>query len=992
MKAGLVGRWARVAIACAAVFGFGRAWAGTVHYVPADFATLAEALASDSVVDGDVIQLAQGYHAPTTSASTNYLGEIAKAVTVRGDDNPAKVLLDCGGSGGIVLSHPDAQLYGVTLSNILVNVSAPAVKVNKGLASNLEVVSLSNKGLNKGLAVVIGKDGVFADSKVRNVYISTYSYLIDMTGGKLQRVEIKGCTAYNGTVRAVAADGCRPQIEDCVFNGNQSLSYSALVVTDADVSRCTFLKQSQVTLFGINGSSTFNRCVVTNNAPSRGGASHHMFACASDSRLYMTNCLIAANTMATGRAVNLAAGAKVECCHVTIANNKSTSGVSAGFGGDGTAAKPASVNLRNCVVWNNTVGGSVTNFSASSVNTSYSVTGCCLAEADLFAGEGNITDDPLFENAARGDYTPSRQSPLIDAAAEVEAVTEDVYGVSRPKADGYVGPDIGCCEAFFPLEIVLTLDRPSDFAPCAVTLSAQIVGTWAHTLSDISWSWRYVRRFDGKTSDGEKDTEGPQCTFSDLQVGRYDFTCTAVANEPKWTVVVSTTNDAFVAGVGTVYVSNDGSDEWPYATPETAARDLNAAIAVAGQRVVLQPGRYKFAHAVESKSGLNCIGAIRAPITVGGAGKPKDVLIDCDGYGGIVLDHPGAVLSGMTFSNMLVSASAPAVKVVQGVASNIDVMALTSVAIKKYPAVSIETEGLLVDSVVRGFYIQEYGSYVVDMVGGEMRRVTVKDCTPYGMPIRAASSNGRRPFLNGCTLINNQALSYSAASLSNADVADSSFYGKSARRALFSLSGDISFTRCAITNNAVWDASTASFACAANSRTCMTNCLVAKNSNTIKDACLVKLAGGAKVELVNTTLADNTASTGVSGAFGGDGTEANPAVLTLCNSIVWNNKAQGEVVNFASSMPNTSVSMSHCCCAEAASFGGRANVTTDPLFVNATKGDYHLQKKSPCVNGGTSRYWTETDVDLDGNPRVFNCTDIGCYESPYGAGFLIFLR
>ena len=59
---------------------------GTVHYVPADFATLAEALASDSVVDGDVIQLAQGYHAPTTSASTNYLGEIAKAVTVRGDE------------------------------------------------------------------------------------------------------------------------------------------------------------------------------------------------------------------------------------------------------------------------------------------------------------------------------------------------------------------------------------------------------------------------------------------------------------------------------------------------------------------------------------------------------------------------------------------------------------------------------------------------------------------------------------------------------------------------------------------------------------------------------------------------------------------------------------------------------------------------------------------------------------------------------------------
>ena len=986
-----VRRMALIAFAICPLVALRAGAAGFVHYVPADFETLAEALASDSVVDGDVIQLAQGYHAPTTSASTNYLGEIAKAVTVRGDDNPAKVLLDCGGRGGIVLSHPDAQLYGVTLSNILVNVSAPAVKVNKGLASNLEVVCPANLTLLKGLAVVIGKDGVFADSKVKNVHVRTYSYLIDMSGGKLQRVEIKGCTAYSGMVRAVATDGCRPQIEDCVFNGNESLSYSAMVVTDADVSRCTFLKQSQVTLFGINGSSTFNRCVVTNNAPSRGGASHHMFACASDSRLYMTNCLIAANTMATGRAVNLAAGAKVECCHVTIANNKSTSGVSAGFGGDGTEAKPASVDLRNCVVWNNTVGGSVTNFSASSVNTSYSVTGCCLAEADQFAGEGNIAVDPGFENAARGDYTPSRQSPLIDAAVEVEAVTEDVYGVSRPKADGYVGPDIGCCEAFFPLEIVLTMDKVIDFAPCDVTLAAQIIGTWAHTLSDITWKWKYVRHFNGQDAESEVSTSVPQHTLPWLQVGSYDFICTAIANSPERTQLVTVTNNAFTAGVGTVYVANDGSNEWPYSTRETAARDLNTAMATAGRSVVIAPGRYSFGHAVEAKSGLNCIGAIRSPIRVGGEGKPKDVLIDCGGYGGIVVDHPDAVLCGMTFSNLLVSASAPAVKVVQGVASNIDVMAL-SVGIKKWPAVSIETEGLLVDSVVRGFYLNDWGSYVIDMAGGEMRRVTVKDCTPYGMPIRAASSNGRRPLINGCTLINNQALSYAAASLSNADVADSCFYSKNARRALFSLSGDISFTRCAITNNAVWDSSAASFACAANSRTCMTNCLVAKNSNTIADACLVKMAGGARMELVNTTLADNTASAGVSGAFGGDGTEASPAVVTLCNSIVWNNLAQGEVVNFAPSMPNTVLTVANCCCNAADLPPGSANVTDDPRFANAAKGDYHLLRRSPCINAGLRCGWRTTDVDMDGKRRAYGRPDLGCYETPYGMGRAVYVR
>jgi hypothetical protein len=60
--------------------------------------------------------------------------------------------------------------------------------------------------------------------------------------------------------------------------------------------------------------------------------------------------------------------------------------------------------------------------------------------------------------------------------------------------------------------------------------------------------------------------------------------------------------------------------------------------------------------------------------------------------------------------------------------------------------------------------------------------------------------------------------------------------------------------------------------------------------------------------------------------------------------------------------------------------GTDGNIDADPLFVNASGGDYHLAGGSPAINAGTTigapRY------DLDGAPRDAR-PDIGAYE--YGA-------
>lgn len=57
------------------------------------------------------------------------------------------------------------------------------------------------------------------------------------------------------------------------------------------------------------------------------------------------------------------------------------------------------------------------------------------------------------------------------------------------------------------------------------------------------------------------------------------------------------------------------------------------------------------------------------------------------------------------------------------------------------------------------------------------------------------------------------------------------------------------------------------------------------------------------------------------------------------------------------------------------------NINTNPLFVNAGAGDFHLQPSSPCINtGDTAGVNGITTTDLDANNRFYGGIDMGCYE------------
>jgi len=74
---------------------------------------------------------------------------------------------------------------------------------------------------------------------------------------------------------------------------------------------------------------------------------------------------------------------------------------------------------------------------------------------------------------------------------------------------------------------------------------------------------------------------------------------------------------------------------------------------------------------------------------------------------------------------------------------------------------------------------------------------------------------------------------------------------------------------------------------------------------------------------------------------------------------------------------------------------GAGNISVDPMFVNLSGDDYHLQTGSPCIDSGNNTY-AITPTDFEGNPRILDgdldlmaIVDMGADEySPADAGLI----
>ncbi len=141
------------------------------------------------------------------------------------------------------------------------------------------------------------------------------------------------------------------------------------------------------------------------------------------------------------------------------------------------------------------------------------------------------------------------------------------------------------------------------------------------------------------------------------------------------------------------------------------------------------------------------------------------------------------------------------------------------------------------------------------------------------------------------------------------------------------------------------------------------------------------------LRISNNTIANNTASSGDGGGI----YVHFDAYPTITNTILWGNGDELYVT------PGESVLISFSDIDDVNYNGPNANISTDPLFVNPSAGDYHLLPGSPAIDTGTNTsdptYGSVVDdiigtlrpLDGDGNGPASgdgSDYDMGAYEMP----------
>ena len=146
----------------------------------------------------------------------------------------------------------------------------------------------------------------------------------------------------------------------------------------------------------------------------------------------------------------------------------------------------------------------------------------------------------------------------------------------------------------------------------------------------------------------------------------------------------------------------------------------------------------------------------------------------------------------------------------------------------------------------------------------------------------------------------------------------------------------------------------------------LNNCIVASNT-------VIYSGGGAlSCTLNNCTVVLNSARSYQGGGIIGS---------TATNCILYYNAAPDGPNYFDQCLGCASPSF--CCTTPlpySGPFGGVGNITNEPVFVNPSALNLHLQPASPCINAGNNAFATGA-TDLDGNPRISGgVVDMGAYE------------
>ena len=987
---------------------------------PGDVVTLAPGVYTNASVDGIVVPLnvtlkGMGDDPSKTTVSTPAGTGSASLVTVTGGrlENITFTGARCNSDTSVprVLSASD----GAVVTNCVFTGHTTSVKGNLVLITgegtrvvDTTISESSFSGGNNwtgGHAVRILDKAVVSDAVIDNVdmRVGTTSAAVVLSGGaQLIRSTVRKCDVYTmenflGRAGGVCIDssGAGCLIDGCVIEENS-------ITTDQSASK----KYQGAGGLAVNAAATVRNTVIRNNKSANAYCGGVWLPAAAT----LENCLIAGNKVtapvnaAQSVAGIYASSASAVLKHVTVVGNELASV------GTSTKAHGAYLNgaqAVNSIFWGNGPAATAANSLNLAVAGAKGCVTCSLvsSEAEWLnasnakSGEGCVTGDPLFTDAATGDYTVGSLSPAVDSGDPETGVAEDLRGIARPKNFGF---DMGCYEC----EYTATYE-------CSIAPILQYVGAKGGTVRFTGNATmakaveRMVWTVTAASGDAPAGGEGLMC----------DITFPAGAN--VYTVSLTTYwndgHEAPAAESATVRVTggvalNPGDD---LVAMLAQMQGLSADNPVT---VSLAEGLYTAENSgVRTDNGW--MFAVPAGVVLQGAGEGRTVL-DGGAARCVLQVFTDGIAADLTVTNALSAGTAASgyfVDVPGGTIRNITVDGCKAKCSSRsgQHAVCVSLGGFMTDCTVKDIWntppdtYQSYGAILL-VSSGTVSNSTVVGNKSVDKSYGNISLFGANVLMTDCLVCSNYAHNVEwrgpgaggvalsgGAVLRNSRICDNT----ADRCCGYNYAGGINASgstveNCVVIGNkANYRAGDGTHAAGVllGSSTVVRNCLIADNVLTTDSATSGDVVAGVRMidnvsdgkhfngTLLNCTLVGNTIK--------GNARPRAGLVLeggTVRNVIIWDNVG---ITNGVTVVANTAATTNgwrtvSCTCTTPL-IDGEGNIDEDPRL-SVRKVRYgQIKSSSPCVNAGDPTGWTADDVDLLGNPRLRKgaTIDMGCYQA-----------
>jgi hypothetical protein len=738
----------------------------------------------------------------------------------------------------------------------------------------------------------------------------------------------------------IGAGGNADNSYHVIFNNNNGLTNTAVLdgftITSGNANGSS-PDDSGGGILNTNGFPKFSNCIFTGNSANvnGGGISNN-----TSSSPVITNCAFIGNTAGQfGGAVFNIHSSLPSLTNCTISENTSM-GAIASF----NSSFPT---ITNCIIWNNP-GGNIIHSVSSGTNVSYSIV------EGGYSGTANINANPLFVNAAGGDFHLQDCSLAIDAGTNTGAPTTDLDGNARPfNATGLNRVDIGAYEAQTVLPGV-----PMQFGNNVWNVYVWRSG--GATLPNANaWSAGYAGYYVDNSLNINTEAKWP-AAGSPSQANDYQG-CTVADDDHSY----SYKRKGFPASSYQLNVDNhdDSAELWINGTKVWEHSDCCDA------------------HANVWSGTLGTMDEVEFRVTEGGWGSVGKLnFIQCPS-GNVVYVNANATgaNNGASWTDAYTDLQSALNSTCPGVTE-------IWVAAGTYKPTT-GTDRNISFSMKNGVAI--FGGFN----GTETQlsdRNWATNVTILSGDIGAAGKgdNSYHVIFNNNNGLNNTAV-LDGFSITGGN-ADHPTAPNDSGGGMFNSSSSPTVANCTFHDNSAFKYGGGMYNNSSNSS--LTNCIFSGNTAGDKGGGIFNIYSNSN--LTNCTISGNAA-----GSIGGgiNNVNLNP-ILTNC--LLWNNRANGVTSSADASLangiatPNINYSL-----IQGRNPGGTGNLDgianaadanypqfvtpLDPATAPSTGGDFHLQTCSPAIDAGSNAAVPgDITTDLDGNPRIFNSgtVDMGAYE------------